>query len=169
MAAVSEAAAPTDGVIYNLNSPGIWPAGTALKTYAPNEYPLTSGYTMNGGSGTEYPRVIEYANRATCIDGIMVGLSDGKTFGLTSYTLSTGETVSYQLWYGRIINNSISANCHIKDATNFTGRVVLQRDVVLPKSNDYGQRFAIVAFRSGSGRAFTNEELAEIQSLIKVV
>ena len=151
MAVVKKAAA-IDGVIYNIESDGIWPAGTALKTYALNEYPITTGYTLSGGS---YPRVIEYENRATCIDGVMTGLSDGQTFGLTSYTLSTGESIRYQIWYGRIVNGQISDSCYVKDETNTTGRVVLSRDIKLPKSTDVGERFAVVAFRSGSGRAFT--------------
>ena len=158
-------------VVYDDSNNG-WTDSTAVKLYtSPTQMTFTKDCSLAGGidySGAGCP--MNSIGRACCIDGVLTGMSDGQAFSLSSYALSNGSNITYSIWYGYVNNNIISSSQYISTDNNYTSRAWLSDSVVLPTdSSKIGDRFLAIAFKKGDGTtSFTDDELAELSSLIQI-
>lgn len=138
----------------------------------PSNMVLTIGKVVGGGKYSENGRVdpmgSPVSGRAADTSRVLVGNFGGKTFGLSSYTLTSGASVAYACWFGILTNGTWDGTKYVSNSNNYIASAWLTSDVTLPNSNN--TNVLVVAFRKGNGSIgdFTAEELAEIPTLIQI-
>lgn len=140
----------------------------------PKEYALVSGYGVTGYHESNGGKVQISAKRATSLSQVIIGDFDGKTIGLSNYTLSTGAQIAYGIWYGYINpnNNSYNGTNYISDGTDnvYVFGKWNTENIILPvDSLKIGKRVILLAFKiTNADREFTQAELKEIPTLIQI-
>ncbi len=109
--------------------------------------------------------------RATCIEGVLTDIFDGQTVSLSSYTLSTGASITYALYYSYLSNKKVTGTVAVDTSSvNTTALAWLSSSQVLPTDNsNTNTRILSIAFKKGDGSiSFTEDELAELPTLIQI-
>jgi hypothetical protein len=138
----------------------------------PSEMVLTSGMVVSGGNQARNGRVdstgAAVAGRAADTQRALFGNFGGKTIGLSSYTLSSGSTVAFACWFGKLTNNTWDGTKYVSSNNNYLASAWLTSNTTLPSSSD--TNVLLLAFRKGNGSVgdFTPAELAEIPTLFTI-
>ena len=131
-------------------------------------YVSENNYTYNDSGPVPYL----IAGRATSRSQIIVGDLDGATVGLSAYTLTSGASVTFALWYGYFNENDNTFNSLQAMSTTkyFNVNYWYSSAATLPSdASKTGKRFLLIAFKKGDGSTdFTQAELDEIPSLITI-
>ena len=110
--------------------------------------------------------------RATSNTQIIVGNFDGKKIGLHNYVLSSGATVSFNVFYGLINDDNRTFSGYLVYETepkSFGGWDFYNSEQILPSNSSTNLRFIEVSFRKGdSSIDFTDAEIAELIGLLYI-
>lgn len=118
----------------------------------------------------------EKTGRATSNTQIIVGNFDGKKIGLRSYVLSSGATVSFNVFYGLVNNDNKTFSGYVVYETEdvdelkkFGGWTFYSSEQILPSNPSTNLRFVEVSFRKGDSSVdFTDAEVAELVGLLYI-
>ena len=118
----------------------------------------------------------ERTGRATSNTQIIVGNFDGKKIGLHSYVLSSGATVSFNVFYGLINDDNSTFSGYlvyetedVDERKKFGGWTFYSSEQILPSNPSTNLRFVEVSFRKGDSSVdFTNAEVAELVGLLYI-
>ena len=118
----------------------------------------------------------EQTGRAISNTQIIVGNFDGKKIGLHSYVLSSGATVSFNVFYGLVNNGNrtfsgylVYENEDVDELKKFGGWTFYNSEQTLPTSASTNLRFVEVSFRKGNSSVdFTDAEIAELVGLLYI-
>lgn len=139
----------------------------------PNDMVLTVGMVASGGTSPSNGRVDPTAaavpGRCADTERVLVGNYGGKTLGLSSYTLSSGASVAFSCWFGKLANNEWSgSSCATNSNNKFIASAWITENTRLPASSD--TNVLVMAFRKGNGNIgdFTQAELTEIPTLVRI-
>lgn len=160
--------------VYSVNGTTEWTDKNNISGIKnPQNLVLVSGYSIKGNNDSVCAQPHTTAGRCTSLTQVITGISDGQTVSLSRYSLTSGVSVSYALWYGYIDNNnSFNGTQYISLTSSFIAMAWLQASVILPTdANKTGDRFLMIAFRKGDGSSgdFTEAELQELPTLITIV
>ena len=138
-----------------------------------NELTFVANSHVYGGvqdTGFNFKRDNTTVGRATSLYQCLYGDFDGMKVVLKNPTLSTGVGVSYALWYGYLVDNSIKGSQYVSSSPEFTIDRWLTEDITLPiNENNTNQRVLFISFKRGDGTSdFTDEELEELKTCIEI-
>ena len=137
-----------------------------------NGYSIDSYYNWNNKLYGATPIVGQ--KRATSLTQVVIGNLDGKTIHFTSYTLSSGATIAFAVYYLYINPSTGSFDAlqyvELGDNSEFVYMAWNENDLLLPTNNSkIGVRALMLGFKiTNADRDFTAAELREIPTLIKI-
>lgn len=160
-----------DGTVDLADSTVTWEDGTLIRGVSSlEEINLEIGYSTSGNIDASWNIINNVTGRCASITNVMYGNFDGRKVTLINKTLSTGETIYYNVWYGYAVDSVITGSQVMSSDVEFHSAKWLTEDIVLPTDTEnLYPRVLFVAFKKGDGTSdFTIEEVAEVKQALLI-